>query len=260
VPTLPPRDAAAEPRDRGALDGPRDETRPDTVARVDAVLAIDGLKPDAGKPDMLKPDAAVPLPPPVCAGRLCWQNPRPVGVKRNGVWGTGPNNVYVVGAGIVLRWDGTSWSAQDLGPNSKGETFWAISGCSANDIYVLGSHLYRFDGSSWKQVDPLGGFFYHDLVCAGPKAVVAVGQSGQVKRFDGTQWLTENAGTSTDLRGVWAAGPSEIGAVGEDGSVLGFDGLQGSRHAPATTSTTSTLSGAARSPARSPMSTSPARR
>ncbi|HST60560.1 MAG TPA: sialidase family protein, partial [Longimicrobium sp.] len=52
-----------------------------------------------------------------------------------GVWGTSPSDVYAVGAGPILHFDGTRWQPQ----GSYGwPTFRAVWGSSAGDVYAVG--------------------------------------------------------------------------------------------------------------------------
>ena len=72
-----------------------------------------------------------------------------------GVWGTDENNVYAVGGVTindtmygVLRWNGSQWL-----PFSNKVGGYAVYGFSANDIWVVGGGVFRFNGTEWKQVD-----------------------------------------------------------------------------------------------------------
>jgi hypothetical protein len=54
------------------------------------------------------------------------------------VWGTGPNDVYVVGGrgnGVVARWDGTAWTAQDIAPAPGLNGVWA----GPDGVWVAGA-------------------------------------------------------------------------------------------------------------------------
>lgn len=54
----------------------------------------------------------------------------------NGVWGTGPSNVYVVGSeGALLRWNGSSWV--DLASGTHDDLL-GIFGSSPRDVWVTG--------------------------------------------------------------------------------------------------------------------------
>jgi hypothetical protein len=69
----------------------------------------------------------------------------------NAVWGTSATNVYAVGnMGAVLHYDGTRWRSMYIG---TGENFVAISGTSAEDIFISGTGTrYHFDGVSWSRM------------------------------------------------------------------------------------------------------------
>ncbi|MHB8078017.1 MAG: beta propeller repeat protein [Candidatus Krumholzibacteriia bacterium] len=65
------------------------------------------------------------------------------------IWGSGANDIYVVGRpGILLHWDGTAWSLQDLGTS---EILTAVWGTGPSDVFVVGYKglVYHYDGSGW---------------------------------------------------------------------------------------------------------------
>ena len=85
-----------------------------------------------------------------------------------GVWGSSPNNIYVVGSGyaagpflpLLYHFNGISWTAfsPDLPAGWRSGYLYGIWGSSASDIYAVGYGysgdlslplVYHFDGSSW---------------------------------------------------------------------------------------------------------------
>jgi hypothetical protein len=80
------------------------------------------------------------------------------------VHGTSANNVWAVGdGGLVLRFNGTSWSVAATLP-AAGDLY-AVQVFSPTRVYVAGNGLYRFDGTSWTQVidSALDGLVFNDL-------------------------------------------------------------------------------------------------
>ncbi len=58
------------------------------------------------------------------------------GLDLFGVWGSGPNDIYVVGdQGTILHFDGQKWSSQVSGTQVRLNSVW---GSGPNDIYVVG--------------------------------------------------------------------------------------------------------------------------
>lgn len=140
-------------------------------------------------------------PPPVDAGPPQW---RVVLDHLDGtllsVWGSSERDVWTVGGplgntpyeSLVLRFDGTTWKRIEVGGT---ETFWWVSGTSANDVWL-------------------------------------VGEKGRIAHFDGTTFRETPSGTTATLFGVWASSASNAWAVGgaPDGTgpkdvVLHWDGM-----------------------------------
>lgn len=90
------------------------------------------------------------------------------------VWGTSETNVVTVGQfGTALRFDGTSWSAIELGTRGL---LSSVDGTSEGDIFIVGDgFMSRFDGVAWGAVTPpASGAIYRGVFVSGPR-VVAVG-------------------------------------------------------------------------------------
>ena len=95
----------------------------------------------------------------------------------SGVWGTGPDDVFVVGGdaqGSVMHFDGTAWSAMTV-PTAP-LLVWCF-GFASDDVFAVG----------------LGGTALH---------------------YDGTEWTALATGTTQDLWGVWGSAPDDVWVVG----------------------------------------------
>ena len=69
-----------------------------------------------------------------------------------GVWGTAPDNVYVVGnQGLLLRFDGTAWRRIPL---DTVDNLHAVEGTSPSNVVVVGAggSIFHFDGATWSPV------------------------------------------------------------------------------------------------------------
>ncbi len=87
-----------------------------------------------------------------CAGEWCsitLDGLRDVGL--NAIWGTGPNNVWVVGSrGFAARFDGTKWEVH------RADTLlslFSVWGSGPSDVWAgnSGEAVFHWDGSSWKK-------------------------------------------------------------------------------------------------------------
>jgi len=77
-----------------------------------------------------------------------------VGIWFLGVWGTGPDDVYVVGQpGLIFHWDGASWSRQESGTSVALTDVW---GDGSGTVYITGHDgviLRSQGGGPWSRMD-----------------------------------------------------------------------------------------------------------
>jgi hypothetical protein len=107
------------------------------------------------------------------------------GPSLRGVWGTGPNDVWVAPyQGEIQHWNGASWTRAA-----------ALTGAGT----LVG----------------IGG--------VGPKDVWAVGLQGLILHFDGRVWSQPMSGTADVLWSVWGSAPDDVWTVG-NGAVLHWNG------------------------------------
>jgi hypothetical protein len=95
----------------------------------------------------------------------------------SGIWGSDAKNIWAVGeSGLILPWNGTTWSFQN-------------SGSDYNLFGVFGTDA---------------------------KNVWAVGDVGTICKWNGTNWTMQDGGgvSSGSLNGVWASDASHVWAVG----------------------------------------------
>lgn len=109
------------------------------------------------------------------------------GSAANAVWAVGGTNFGTDGtAGVIVRWDGTSWSL-----------VWDSSTAQTGRI-----------GRLW------------DVWSSGPDDAWAVGDGGLVVHWDGAVWSLVASGTTTTFQGVWGSGADDVWAVGDRSVVL----------------------------------------
>jgi len=115
--------------------------------------------------------------------------PHLIGSKVNptGIWGTGPNDLFVVGwDGLILHWNGTAFTKHASGVTDR---LYAVWGFAADDVFAVGSMkvALHWDGATWSQ-EPL------------PTTAVYM---GVLTLFD-----------------IWGSAPDDIWAVGDYGVIL----------------------------------------
>ncbi|MBN2025645.1 MAG: IPT/TIG domain-containing protein, partial [Actinobacteria bacterium] len=134
-------------------------------------------------------------------------------------------HVWAVGDGIILFYDGNTWSEAEhtlLSPRS-------ISGTSSDFVLAVGGfEIHRFNGDRWvldhTTSHRLNGVyaFSHD----GNNCAWAVGDNGHALYYDGSSWTDHPTGDtySRNLRDVIAFGPDQAWAVGQKGVIYRYDG------------------------------------
>src|SRR5580658_2464913 len=101
------------------------------------------------------------------------------------IWGSGPNDIWAVGSGIILHWDGSTWSVVETGVFGVPYGPAKVSGSAPNDVWAVGgTTALHWDGRSWSSVP---------------------------------------TGTSASLSGVWSSGPVDAWAVGGARCCTGTD-------------------------------------
>lgn len=107
-----------------------------------------------------------------------------------GVWGTGPDDVYVVGQpGLIFHWNGAAWSQQESGTSVALTDVW---GDGAGTVYVTGHDgvILRRQGGSWSAMTSgtdadlfSVGAFHGQIYACGRNDSLAV-----LRRLDGGSW------------------------------------------------------------------------
>jgi len=128
------------------------------------------------------------------------------GLTFTGVWGTGPEDVWVTSersGEALFHWNGRAWSSVRL-PFSA---LYGISGKSSSDILVVGEEgAAHYDGGAWKVTVSsapsrlLGAW-------QAPDGKVVVGSAGRVQRAaQGGSWRAMDQGSRADFVSVSASG------------------------------------------------------
>ncbi len=155
----------------------------------------------------------------------------------SGVWGSGPDDVFVVGGtdagGEIHHFDGSSWERMDA--PALPLLVW-VFGFGPDDVFTVGTDgaMAHYDGTAWSVIDVgttedlwgVFGFARDDLWIVGGNPFDG---APLILRYDGDTFTpyavepSENPQDAKALFKVWGIG-SELFAVGQRGLILRFDG------------------------------------
>jgi len=177
-------------------------------------------------------------------------------------WGTGPDDVYVVGGplgdtgfeAVAVHYDGTAWTK--LSPGGA-TSFWWVHGSGAEDVWMVGEQgrLTHWDGKSFAESPPLTTATMWGVWAASPTDAWAVGGTPEggtsapndiVLHWDGAHWAEEALpGTplGRSLYKVWGTSSSDLYVVGEAGTIWHRKGTTWAQEANPATSTLFTVYG-----------------
>src|SRR5580704_2485482 len=180
-----------------------------------------------------------------------WSPPPGDSTVLQGVWGSGPDDVWAVGSAsldpaahqtAVLHWDGKTWTVVDLNGLTP-DGLDAVWGSGPNDVWAVGfqerdlpqSAIVHWDGSAWSMVlcpttQPLSAVWG-----SGPSDVWAASgyQGGSaIIHWDGSVWSVWWSETNSDLTtmdevsftSLWGSGSADVWAVANHGDILHWDG------------------------------------
>jgi hypothetical protein len=173
----------------------------------------------------------------------------------NGVWGTGYDDVFAVGAGTVWHFDSNSWQlAAPMGASITEGTLdlRRVWGSSSADVFAVGTRyttnqamasIWHYDGTSWEFMPSGSEGARWDVWGSSSSDVFVVGDTtgsygsdkGLISHYDGTTWTTSIVENTPTLQGVWGSGVNDVFAVGGgarnasccegEGTILHFDGI-----------------------------------
>lgn len=170
----------------------------ETSSKTEAASALPDAAPAVDASTILEPpDTGAPLAPCTGGDGFCdVALPTTVPVALNGIWGSGPDDVWIAGSpDVVLHWDGTTLASGEVGTR---QTLFGVWGSGKGDVWAFSAgdaiwHTSTFspDGGAWTKFDGTDG------------DGGALGWPGAISAMWGR--------SATDL---WAVGPfsPEIGA------------------------------------------------
>jgi len=151
-----------------------------------------------------------------------------------GIWGRSGSDVFAVGwwdtedsgNGIILHYDGNSWSTMYSG--TKNFLMMEVWGSSGSDVFAVGwdtdhgNLILHYNGSAWSRMDSgTTSSFFNSVWGSSGNDVFAVGDI--ILHYDGSTWSAMDAGTISRLYSVWGSSSSDVFAVGDNG-ILHYDG------------------------------------
>jgi hypothetical protein len=135
------------------------------------------------------------------------------------VWGSGPNDIYVVGqAGRLVHSVGDGkWTTQSTGTSAHLTGIWGSSG---TDVYVAVNAnfiLHSTGNGTWQHQDYTTGTTFDDIWGSGPNDIYVVG-AGVVHGTGEGKWITppQNSGSGTTFA-IWGSSGTDL-YVARDGS------------------------------------------
>ena len=151
------------------------------------------------------------------------------------VWGASPNDVWMVGDGPILHWDGTA-VRQVPGPaednpginaalvlHSGLSTIW---GSGPRDVWAAGyfiqTSVLHWDGSSWTHIPTGSVHTPWGLWGSGPDDVWLAADDSSL-HWDGRGWTVIPLPVGTSLVALWGSGPNDVWGVGGS-TLLHWDG------------------------------------
>jgi hypothetical protein len=135
------------------------------------------------------------------------------------VWGTGSDNLYVVGEyGTIWHRRGTAWVREADSPPLATGNLTTVTGCSATEVYAVGGQdVLVSDGTSWTRANVSLENLVSGVACGAPGHVLVVGSAGVKQRLSGGRWTSDFADEPHgDLHSAWADPSGGYWAVGGD--------------------------------------------
>lgn len=154
----------------------------------------------------------------------------PTQTKLLALWVAADDSVYAVGdAGVVLHYDGTSWTPQ---PGPSSDTLTGIWG-SGSELVVVASNgnAFHYAGGAWQSIAPLLDSLQSPERLFGvwgsdPANVLAVGFDATIGKLAGTSWqrMTSNDASARALSAISGSSAMDVYAVGANGALLHYNG------------------------------------
>jgi hypothetical protein len=159
----------------------------------------------------------------------------------DGVWASGPGDVWGISGDAALRWDGAAVTRLPFPRGSARRIF----GLSPRDVWAVGAAgvVHHWDGAAWTTLDVPG--LVLAVWASAADDVWMVGEAGLALRWDGNGFARVETGTAAALRAVGGASRGEPWAAGDGGAVLR---LEAGSFVPVASGTSNALAAVAAAP------------
>lgn len=139
------------------------------------------------------------------------------------IWGASATDVFTISNDVILHYDGNVWTTMNSGSH---EDLWGIGGISGTDVFAVGSHgtILHYDGNAWAPMNSDTTEVLKGVWGSSGTDVFAVGLNGIILHYDGNAWIPMNSGTTAQLYEIWGSSGTDVFAVGANGTILHYDG------------------------------------
>lgn len=123
--------------------------------------------------------------------------------------GTGPDDVFIVGRkGIILHWDGSQLVRMTSGTTTPLSDVFALA--PDDVWAVGNGAILHYDGTSWSTVSTMPGAVLRGVWGSGQNNVYFGGESGLLLRWDGQAIVSVPSGTTRHLFKLFGLGPERL--------------------------------------------------
>jgi hypothetical protein len=155
-----------------------------------------------------------------------FSTPRPNKRRLRATWGSGPNDVWFVGAAAhVLHWNGTSFT-QVLG-NTAEEIFSDVWASGPDDVWAVHDGttqpLWRSDGRTWTRAS-LGTGQTGKVIWGSSKTDVWIVGKNFLHHDGASFTVVPPMNQIRDPQGIWGSGPKDVWVSEYGGRVWRYDG------------------------------------
>ena len=122
--------------------------------------------------------------------------PHPGPSYLNDVWGSGPNDVWVIFDEGSMHYTGTSWTLQGMVGNYAVGGH-SIDGTAQNDAWIVadGGTVYHYNGSAWSVVSSGTTQNLWSIHAVSSSLAFAGGENATLLKWNGTNWQSMSAPT-----------------------------------------------------------------
>ncbi|MBI4252822.1 hypothetical protein HY623_01420 [Candidatus Uhrbacteria bacterium] len=150
----------------------------------------------------------------------------PHGSRINGIFMLSASSGWAVGdGGKIIRYDGTSWTQVSSPVTDHLNSIWMVS---ESDGWAVGEagKILRFDGTSWTQFTDTGGNTWHDIQMISAADGWVVGNQGLIYRWNGSAWSLHTDSGGTVWRSLYLLSATDGWVAGDQGLIYRWNGSE----------------------------------